>query len=664
MNNPISLNGFEMKKHFILLLGVLIKLTLFSQNIDSLKSLIKPNIPDTEKCNLLIKIGRIYYFNSGQLDTSLFYLQQAKDLSKKTSSIKHQIISLLSNGMVVREKGVYEIATEDYFEALKLAEQINNSNYIANAYSGLAIVYSVKKETSTAREYYNKVIDIYSKNNQTEKLGAINNNIGLSYMTDNNMKMALKYFLKALSIQKNNQDDIGIATASENIGLVYDNFKDYDLALNYYVQALKIWKARNDPYSIAINMGYIAFTLNNSHKYKASIDTAKKALAMAESIGALNTQRDLHGYLYDSYLKIKDFESGLFHFKKKTELNDSLASEDKVRSFTKSELNYVFTKQQLRDSLNHVLEVSKKEEQLKAEKTIKYYAFAAIGIFVLLLFFLQKGYKEKKEANKIILLQKAFVEEKQKEVIDSITYAKRIQTALLASNKLMSENLTEYFVQFKPKDIVAGDFYWGTMVENKFVFVTGDCTGHGVPGAFMSLLNISILSEVIKEKKITSPDQILNTVRSEIIAALNPEGSTEESKDGMDCVVLVIDKAANTLEYASANNSFYLVRNGQMQIYKADKMPVGKSHDNHIPFSNHKLELKKNDIIYTFTDGYADQFGGPEGKKFKYKQLSQLILSIHSLPMSDQLNQLNEAFENWRGKLDQVDDVCIIGIKI
>ena len=385
---------------------------------------------------------------------------------------------------------------------------------------------------------------------------------------------------------------------------------------------------------------------------------------MSQSVGAISTQVDLHNYLSEAFKGLKNYEKALYHFTRGRQLADSVKSDDNIKAYTETQLKYSFYKQQMQDSLSYVLKVNKKEEQLKAEKIIKYFAFGAIAVFIVLLFFLFKGYKEKQEANKLIIQQKELVEEKQKEVIDSITYAKRIQTALLASDTLLSENLNDYFVFYKPKDIVAGDFYWATKLEDKFIYITGDCTGHGVPGAFMSLLNISILNETIKEKKIIKPDLILNTVRGEIINALNPKGSTEESKDGMDCVAIVIDKKAKTLEYAAANNAFYFLRNGQLTIYKADKMPVGKSHDSHVPFTYNKIDIQKNDLIYTFTDGFADQFGGPLGKKFKYKQFSELIVSIQALPLTEQLHLLNKHFDEWKGALGQVDDVCVIGIRV
>jgi predicted ATPase/GAF domain-containing protein/tRNA A-37 threonylcarbamoyl transferase component Bud32 len=277
------------------------------------------------------------------------------------------------------------------------------------------------------------------------------------------------------------------------------------------------------------------------------------------------------------------------------------------------------------------------------------------------------------ERTKEIVEQKKVIEEKQKEIIDSINYAKRIQFALLASDNLLKNNLPEHFVMFKPKDVVSGDFYWGASVKTtspegqskeEFIYVTADCTGHGVPGAFMSLLNISKLSQCINENKITQPDLILNNVRNEIIGVLNAEGSAEESKDGMDAVVCKLDIKNKQLEYAAANNSFYIIRDNKIVNHSADKMPVGKFEDDLKPFTYHKVQLQEGDVIYTFTDGYADQFGGPKGKKFKYKQLEEILLACHKEPMQKQSDILSQRFDNWKGSGEQVDDVLIIGVRI
>ncbi|HEY0031458.1 MAG TPA: SpoIIE family protein phosphatase [Bacteroidia bacterium] len=228
----------------------------------------------------------------------------------------------------------------------------------------------------------------------------------------------------------------------------------------------------------------------------------------------------------------------------------------------------------------------------------------------------------------------------------------------------------DFFILYKPKDIVSGDFYHAIAHQpagsknELFYMCTADCTGHGVPGALMSMVAISHLNESIIEKNLVHPNDILDNMRKGIISSLNPEGSEEESKDGVDCVLCAYNFDSMKLEFAAANNPLWLIRNGEITEYKGDKMPVGKHHGNLSPFTLQTVPLQKGDLIYTFTDGYADQFGGEKGKKYKYKQLQEKIMGIKDLPLDDQKSILDKEFESWRGNLEQVDDVLIIGMKI
>jgi len=287
------------------------------------------------------------------------------------------------------------------------------------------------------------------------------------------------------------------------------------------------------------------------------------------------------------------------------------------------------------------------------------------------LLFTIRSNNQRRKANKLLSEQKSeiekqkhLVDEKQKEILDSINYAKRIQTALMANSSMMSTNLKEHFVMFKPKDIVAGDFYWATRLpDSSFIYITADSTGHGVPGAFMSLLNISKLNDAINQK-ITRPDLVLNEVKSGIIRALNPEGSSEESKDGMDAILCRLDVKNMKLQFAAANNSFCIIRNKAIINCKADKMPVGKSHDDSALFTFNEIALESGDMVYTFTDGYGDQFGGPEGKKFMHKQLRKIFLEIAEMSIEQQKEIMSQRFEEWKGGLEQVDDVLVIGVRV
>jgi serine phosphatase RsbU (regulator of sigma subunit) len=258
-----------------------------------------------------------------------------------------------------------------------------------------------------------------------------------------------------------------------------------------------------------------------------------------------------------------------------------------------------------------------------------------------------------------VVNQKNIIEEKQKEIVDSILYAKRIQTTILAHDSYLKKHLPEHFVLFKPKDIVSGDFYWATKNGSRFYFAVCDSTGHGVPGAFMSLLNIAFLNEAINEKNIVQPNEVLNHVRKRLIKNISKEGY----QDGMDGILLCFDADSKTVSYAAAHNSPIIIHNNEVVECEADKMPIGKGVRDE-SFVHQQLDVKSGDVLYLYTDGYADQFGGPKGKKFKYKKLNELLLSLSGTALEKQKEVLNETFDNWKGGLEQIDDVCVVGIRI
>jgi len=302
----------------------------------------------------------------------------------------------------------------------------------------------------------------------------------------------------------------------------------------------------------------------------------------------------------------------------------------------------------------------------KQKNMIIYFVIAGLVAFAIFGIFMYKRFKITQKQNRIIHEQKQIVEqqkymveESQKEVLDSINYAKRIQYALLANDELLTENLKSHFILFKPKDIVSGDFYWATKHDNKFYLAVCDSTGHGVPGAFMSLLNIGFLSEAIKEKNIFEPHKIFNYVRQRLIESI----SKEEQQDGMDGILICIEESSDIITYAAAHNAPILVRENELIELPKDKMPVGKG-EKLADFNLHNIKVKQGDTLYLYTDGYADQFGGDKGKKFKYKTLNNLLLSINASTLDEQARILNQNFIDWRDKLDQVDDVLVLGIKI
>lgn len=253
------------------------------------------------------------------------------------------------------------------------------------------------------------------------------------------------------------------------------------------------------------------------------------------------------------------------------------------------------------------------------------------------------------------------VQEKNREISDSINYAKRIQNAMLPAESFFQKNFKDYFVLYKPKDIVAGDFYWMEEIEGKILIAAADCTGHGVPGALVSLVCYNALNKAVFEYKLTDPGKILDITRQFVIEHFSK--TDEKVKDGMDISFASIDRTTREVIWAGANNPLWYFQTGELKVIPANKQPIGIT-ENPSSFISHKIQLKQGDSIYLLTDGYADQFGGAKGKKFKYKQMQERIISNNSKAMYQQEDILNEAIEDWKGNLEQVDDILIIGIKL
>ena len=300
-------------------------------------------------------------------------------------------------------------------------------------------------------------------------------------------------------------------------------------------------------------------------------------------------------------------------------------------------------------------------DAIQKQKIIIIASIIAMLLLFGLVYFIWRNYRYKKRANVLLRSQRDQIAYQKKHITDSIQYAKKIQTAILPSLELFTDKL-EHFVLFKPRDIVSGDFYWVDEVDEKLIIIAADCTGHGVPGAFMSMLGVSLLNEIILNKGITQPDEILNRLRAQIVIALKQDPESK-LKDGMDMTICVLDRSRRKLLYSGAENPLVHISEGKLNLVKADKMPVA-IHEVMDPFTLHEVDLKKGDTFYTFSDGYADQFGGPKQKKFMSRNFRNLLLSVQALPMMEQGIKINEVFEAYRSDTDQVDDVVVIGVKV
>ncbi|MBN2683592.1 MAG: SpoIIE family protein phosphatase [Bacteroidales bacterium] len=302
-----------------------------------------------------------------------------------------------------------------------------------------------------------------------------------------------------------------------------------------------------------------------------------------------------------------------------------------------------------------------------------FYTIIAVLAFLIIYFFVKRREaalkrdkmileQKVKERTQEVVKQKEIVEQKNKDITDSINYAKNIQLALLPSVSEIKEKFPDSFILYKPRDIVSGDFYWVANRENRSFIAASDCTGHGVPGAFMSMLGIAFLDEIVANNLDISANDILEQLRFNVIESLHQTGKEGESKDGMDMALLVVDWDKNQVQFAGANNPLYLFRNNELIEIKPDKMPIG-FHIKKQVFTNHVIDLQPNDTMYLFSDGYADQFGGDSGKKFKYKQFKEVLQEIHTQKPEEQLTILDKTIENWKGKFEQLDDILVIGIQ-
>jgi len=553
--------------------------------------------------------------------------------------------------------GNYEKALFYYIKAIKTAETLGNKEAMINPLVGLGNVYFNMAKYENSLIHYKQALTVSTEmNNQAGIIKSLTT-IGNVYEKLHNNDTALVYYFKSLKIIEELGDKPAIAISLMNIGNIYSKTKNYQKALEYYHKALIINEETEDKNGIAkslLNLGILYSKKNDGEK---ALEYLKKGLVLADSINSKEILMKGNEELSEVFEKKQDYKNALIYYKSHTTIKDSLMNENNSKNMAEIQTKYGTEKKEKEIELL-TKDKSLQEEKLKTQNVVKN---GSIVVSILLLLFALLAY------NRYRIKQKANIEisQKNKEITESISYAKRIQSSFLTSERYISQRLSDYFILYQPRNIVSGDFYWLMEKDNDLYVCTADCTGHGIPGAFMSLISMGILNEIIYSKShIKHTDEILNELRRIIILAVNPEGSAEEGKDGMDTVLCRFDLKKMELEYSAANNSFYIIRNGELLVFKPDKMPVGKHLGFEKPFTRTVIPLEKGDCIYTFSDGYVDQFGGPKGKKFQSKQLKELFLANCHKPMYMQKEILNKQLQQWKGNCEQVDDILVIGIRV
>jgi serine phosphatase RsbU (regulator of sigma subunit) len=640
---------------------------------DSLKK-IALRVDKDSASKLYVKIANV--FTGVNSDSVRKYAQIASNMALPNSIAKGDVLVQFGNSYHMENK--VDSALKYYNKALIYFQKIGNDKGIGKVYQSFSLVKRTNGDLEGAIADNKKALEIYEKINWTLGLVNINNNISNLYIDLKKTDLALIHSRKAFALSLALNDSIKYFNMMMQLGVRFNDAAKYDSSLIYLKGPLSFFERNGfNNYLLILNsnLANVYWKLNkNTTQTKHYL---YKSLEYSNLAGTIDNIKHIYRDLAMCYIFEKKTDSAEVYFFKTLAINDSINFQKGLEVTKELETKYETEKKELQIT-NQTFEIESQEKQNQQKSLIILFGTLALlgtGFFAVMAFI---NFRKAKKANLIIenqkmevelkneeiTHQKDLVDEKQKEIIDSINYAKRIQQAVLTGEDVWNKISKEYFILFKPKDIVSGDFYWAyNTPNNRSIFCLADCTGHGVPGGFMSMLGNSFLNEIVVENKIFKADHILNKLRSKIIHALEQKGGTQQ-KDGMDMSLCVWNKLDNTLEFAGANNPLWLLRGKELQEYKADKMPIGLYLETETPFSSVTIQLQVGDIIYLSTDGYADQFGGPKGKKLKYKPLIESLIKNSALPMAEQKNILDSTFNDWMHKHDQVDDVSLIGVKV
>lgn len=672
--------------------------------------------------NAALKLSEKLGYNRGIVrywDTKGYQYRNSSDYSKalnchfKALSIakKEHLIDLLPRifnniGVVYRRLDEYKKGLDYHLQALKISEQNDDERTKSYAINSIGNIYLLMGQPDKALNYFNKSLISAEKNNNTLSLAINYNNIGEAYEEKRNFEKALTYYNKSLVFNKKINNAKGVAICYDCMGSVYKKTGEYEKALDYYQEALQMDKKHGDRIYVSIsyiNVGEVYTSLNNFRKAEENL---VKGLELAKEIGSKNQVKKAYSILSKLYEEKGSYKEALNLHKKSILFKDSILNEKNNKAIAKLQAVYNSEKQK------EEIEALQREKELR-EKIIKrkslviFLLIFAIALAVILAFVSYRGYVIKQKNNQILKKQSEListkneeleqqkyeiekhkeeienqrkkVEEKNKylenayEIIDtknkkitgSISYARRIQQALLPTHTYISNFFGDFFILNRPKDIVSGDFYWFDSRDGKVFFSAADCTGHGVPGAFMSFVGFNLLNQALNEERITKPSAILTYIHNGIKNTLRKEDKTNTVKDGMDIALCSFNPATYQLQYSGALNPLYIVRNKKLIEYKANYTQIGEDEEEYFePFSNETIKLQPGDNIYLFSDGYIDQLGGPKSRKFLKKRFIKTLQDISMLNMKQQNVKLNEIIDAWQGNNEQVDDILVFGIKI
>jgi serine phosphatase RsbU (regulator of sigma subunit) len=611
------------------------------------------------------------YYMQGNYSDALINWEASLEIYTELGN-EQRIANILSNmGSVYYTIGQHVEAIEYSLRALKLAERLGDTLRIGTLLLNMGAVYTDLNSLDSGLIYYARAVEIAESLGDNDMRGIATLNIGEAYLEKEAYDTALYYFEKALTIL---QSPVDIAFCLTFIGNIYAEKEAYEQALIYLNDALKLAveeNAQREKVGILVSLAIIYESLD---QLDATFGYLKQAESIAEEIGLNEELSGIYEGLADNYAAHLDYRNAYKYLSLQNTIDNTIfriESEDQARDLINT---YQMEKKQAEIE---ILEQRSQIEQLisRRQKAI----ILSVSLFGVLLLAVAFGLNNRmsyiRKTNEKINAQNSLI-------TDSITYAQRIQTATLPSRGLLAKVMPEHFILLKPKDIVSGDFYWVKEVQDSLVIVGADCTGHGVPGAFMSMLGITLLNDLIGNQCQDSPGKLLEQLRLKVKEMFLQEGETDKQKDGMEMVIAILNRNKRELLFAGANNPLFLVRdrkhawderlekfaslaNQKHQLYdlKGDSQPIGV-HWEEKEFCTHSISLKDHDSFYIFSDGYVDQFGGANRKRFKTLNFKRLILSVQDQSMEEQKRILEQNFEEWRGNMEQIDDVTVIGVRV
>lgn len=489
--------------------------------------------------------------------------------------------------------------------------------------------------------------------------------LAYSYANIQKYQLALNYYYQIIALQLI-ADDHSVSASYNNVANIHMELENYDSALYYFDLAKKEAQLENRQDGIGASYLYLGQTYLKIKESELALANCKKALRTFQINQILRRQDLCTQCITQAYEQMGDKANAYEAFKFQLAIEDSLTSVSNINQLDQVRTAFQFELESVQDSLDFEYQHQLSQAKISEQRNRTIFLFIGLGISLLAGGFILNRFRITKKQKRIIEVQQQEVArqhleliETHKEITDSIAYAKRIQKAILPSAETVQKLLPQSFIYYQPKDVVAGDFYWIDEQDGEVFFAAADCTGHGVPGAMVSVVCNSALNRSLKEYRLSKPGEILDKAREIVINEFAKSG--DDVKDGMD---IALCKLSNQqLWFAGAHNPLWIIRRNEIIQVKGNKQPIGKF-EHSSPFETHHLFLEKDDMIYVFSDGYVDQFGGQNGKKLKSKKMRAIFLEAAQLPINEQKDFIEQAFQNWRGSYEQVDDICVLGVRV